>query len=43
MRPEPIMAITHHGHLELLTAKPNESLQFFIDVLGMTESGRPMR
>ena len=28
------------GHLELLTPKPEESLHFFVDVMGMTESGR---
>ena len=37
---EPIMDIAHLGHLELLTPKPQESLRFFIDVLGMTEAGR---
>jgi len=37
---EPIMDIAHLGHLELLTPKPEESLRFFVDVLGMTESGR---
>ena len=38
--PEPIMDVAHLGHLELLTPKPEESLRFFVDVLGMTESGR---
>ncbi len=37
---EPLMDIAHLGHVELLTPKPEESLRFFIDVLGMTESGR---
>jgi catechol 2,3-dioxygenase len=37
---EPIMDVAHLGHLELLTPKPEESLRFFVDVLGMTESGR---
>jgi len=37
---EPIMDVAHLGHLELLTPKPDESLRFFVDVLGMTESGR---
>ena len=37
---EPIFDIAHLGHLELLTPKPEESLKFFLDVLGMTESGR---
>src|SRR5580700_10414079 len=40
MNPEPVMDIAHLGHLELLTPKPEESLRFFIDVMGMTESGR---
>src|ERR1700728_4868931 len=40
MHPEPVMDLAHLGHLELLTPKPDESLRFFIDVLGMTESGR---
>src|SRR3984957_13061671 len=37
--PEPIMDIAHLGHLELLTPKPEESLRFFVDVMGMTQSG----
>jgi catechol 2,3-dioxygenase len=37
---EPVMDVAHLGHLELLTPKPAESLAFFRDVLGMTESGR---
>ena len=37
---EPILDIAHLGHLELLTPKPDESLHFFVDVLGMTEAGR---
>jgi catechol 2,3-dioxygenase len=37
---EPIHDIAHLGHLELLTPKPDESLNFFVNVLGMTESGR---
>jgi catechol 2,3-dioxygenase len=40
MHDEPIMDVAHLGHLELLTPKPDESLRFFVDVLGMTESGR---
>jgi catechol 2,3-dioxygenase len=40
MQEEPIMDVAHLGHLELLTPKPDESLRFFVDVLGMTESGR---
>jgi catechol 2,3-dioxygenase len=37
---EPIFDIAHLGHIELLTPKPEESLRFFVDVMGMTESGR---
>ena len=37
---EPCMDLAHLGHLELLTPKPEESLRFFVDVMGMTESGR---
>jgi catechol 2,3-dioxygenase len=40
MQPEPILDIAHLGHIELLTPKPDESLRFFVDILGMTESGR---
>ena len=32
--------LAHLAHVELLTPKPDESLRFFIDVMGMTESGR---
>jgi len=32
--------VAHLGHLEVLTPKPEDSLRFFVDVLGMTESGR---
>ena len=32
--------LAHLAHLELLTPKPDESLHFFVDVMGMTESGR---
>ena len=39
MHPEPVMDIAHLGHLELLTPKFEESRRFFIDVMGMTESG----
>jgi catechol 2,3-dioxygenase len=37
---EPIFDLAHLGHLELLTPKPDESLRFFRDVLGMTETAR---
>jgi len=40
MQPEPIFDLAHLGHLELLTPKPDESLKFFVDVMGMTISGR---
>ena len=36
MRAEPIYDLAHLAHLELLTPKPEESLRFFVDVLGMT-------
>jgi catechol 2,3-dioxygenase len=32
--------LAHLAHLELLTPKPDDSLRFFVDVMGMTESGR---
>jgi catechol 2,3-dioxygenase len=34
------MDIAHLGHLELFTPKPEESVRFFVDIMGMTESGR---
>ena len=37
---EPIYDVAHLGHVELLTDKPEASLAFFVDVLGLTESGR---
>jgi catechol 2,3-dioxygenase len=40
MQDDPIMDVAHLGHLELLTPTPEESRAFFVDVLGMTESGR---
>ena len=40
MHDEPVMDVAHLGHLELLTSKPEDSLRFFVDVLGMTVSGR---
>src|ERR1700740_966347 len=33
------MDVAHLGHLELLTPEPEESTQFFVDVMGMTVSG----
>jgi len=40
MHDEPIMDVAHLGHLEIFTPKPEESLRFLVDVMGMTESGR---
>jgi catechol 2,3-dioxygenase-like lactoylglutathione lyase family enzyme len=40
MTPEPIFDLAHLGHVELLTPKPDASLKFFVDVMGMTVSGR---
>jgi catechol 2,3-dioxygenase len=37
---EPVFDIAHLGHLELLTNKPEASLDFFVNILGLTESGR---
>lgn len=38
--PEPIFDVAHLGHVELLTPKPEESLWYFRDVLGMQEVAR---
>jgi catechol 2,3-dioxygenase len=40
LNPEPIFDVAHLAHVELLTPKPEESLRFFVDVMGMLESGR---
>jgi catechol 2,3-dioxygenase len=40
MQPEPICDLAHLGHMELLTPKPDESLGFFINLMGMTETAR---
>ena len=37
---EPIHDLARIGHAELLTPKPDESLRFFVDVLGMEEEAR---
>src|SRR6266700_4023351 len=37
---EPIFDVAHLGHIELLSPKPEESLWFFLDVLGMQEVAR---
>jgi catechol 2,3-dioxygenase len=38
--PEPVRDLAHLGHLEMYTPKPEESLRFFVDIMGMSESGR---
>ena len=40
MKSEPIFDLAHLAHLEMLTPKPEESLRFFVDVFGMTETAR---
>ncbi|MYZ47004.1 catechol 2,3-dioxygenase [Propylenella binzhouense] len=37
---EPCFDVAHLGHVELFTDKPEASLAFFVNVLGLTESGR---
>ena len=37
---EPCRDLAHLGHVEMYTPKPEESLRFFVDILGLTESGR---
>ena len=37
---EPMHDIAHLAHVEMLTPRPDESLRFFVDVMGMTETGR---
>ena len=32
--------MAHLGHIELLTPEPDASLRFFVDILGLTETGR---
>ena len=32
--------LAHLGHLELLSPKPEQSLDFFVNVMGMTETTR---
>src|SRR6201999_3548975 len=36
----PLREVAHIGHVELLTPTPDESLRFFVDVMGMTEAAR---
>ena len=40
MPEEPIHDMAHLAHVELLTPRLDESVQFFIDIMGMIESGR---
>lgn len=40
MLPEPCYDIAHLAHVELLTNKPEASLDFFTRIFGLTESGR---
>ena len=40
MQPEPIYDLAHLAHMEMLTPKPEESLKFFVGVMGMTETAR---
>lgn len=37
---EPCFDVAHLGHVELLTDKFEESLNFFVNIYGLTESGR---
>jgi catechol 2,3 dioxygenase len=37
---EPVYDLAHLAHIELLTPKPDESLWFFTEVMGLQESGR---
>lgn len=37
---EPCYDVAHLGHVELLTNKLDESLDFFVNIYGLTESGR---
>jgi catechol 2,3-dioxygenase len=37
---EPVFDVAHLAHVELLTNKPEASLDFFVNILGLTESGR---
>lgn len=40
MPPEPIFDLAHLGHMELFTPKPEESLNFFVKVMGMSATAR---
>ena len=43
MSTEPIFDLAHLAHMEMLTPKPDESLNFFVNVMGMTETARAGR
>ena len=36
MNPEPIWDIAHLAHVEMLTPKLDQSLRFFVDIMGMS-------
>ena len=40
MKSEPCFDVAHLAHVELFSDKPEASLEFFINILGLTESGR---
>jgi catechol 2,3-dioxygenase len=40
MTPEPCYDLAHLAHVEMLTPRAEQSLHFFVDILGMQESGR---
>lgn len=40
MSPERPYELAHLGHVEIFTPKPEDSLHFFVNILGLTESGR---
>lgn len=39
MEDEPLMDVAHLGHLELITPKLDQSVAFFVNVMGMTVTG----
>lgn len=40
MSPEPNLDVAHLGHVEILSPLPEKSLDFFVNVMGMTVSGQ---
>lgn len=40
MNSEPVFDLAHLAHIELLTPKLEESARFFVEIMGMIESGR---